>query len=112
MQSFWKQHLLKLLLLLKAEVAPKPRRICYDVLSERQDALDVELIEDRVTEFDLREGELLAELVALTLVRLPIDRTLMQRRFLDTIETVPLLASNPFQLVTQTLGVALPRFPD
>jgi hypothetical protein len=57
-KPFRKQGLLKLLLLVEPEFHSEPRGIRQHMLRECQDALDVELTENRLTEFHLRECQL------------------------------------------------------
>jgi hypothetical protein len=47
------------------------------MLGERQDTFDVKVIDYRVTEFHFHECELLAQLIALTLVSLSVNCSLM-----------------------------------
>lgn len=61
------------------------------MLSESQQALDVELVFRRLAQLHLGEGELLTQLVALPLVSLPINRSFVKERVLDPIEALSLL---------------------
>ncbi len=110
-QSFRKQDLLKPLFLNEIEFHPKARGVRDDVLGEGQDTVDVELIEDRVIQLDLSESQLFAKLVPLALIGLSVNRTLMQECFIDTVETLPLLADNVLQVSPQRFDLVLPVLP-
>ena len=64
---------LKLLLLVKIEFHPEPSCVRHDVLGKRQNSVDVEVTEDRVVQFDLRECDLFTQLVPLALIGLPVN---------------------------------------
>ena len=90
------------------EFDPKPRGVRDDVLGEGQDTVDVELIEDGVIQLDLNERGLFAKLVPLALIGLSVNRSLMQERFIDTVETLFLLADNVLLPFRTQLNLVLP----
>ena len=70
---------MKLLLLVEFHLHPEPRSVREEILGEGQRALHIELILGRATQLHLGEGELLAQLVALPLVGLSVDRSFVSR---------------------------------
>jgi len=96
------------LFLSEIEFDPKARGVRDDVLGEGQDTVDVELIEDSVIQLDLNERELFAKLVPLALIGLSVNRSLMQECFIDTVETLLLLADNVLLPFRTQLNLVLP----
>ena len=77
------------------------------MLGEPEKPFDVELIEHRVSKFHFGEGDLLAELVALTFVRPPVNRPFMQKRLVDTIKPLRPFANDLLKTRTQVFGFGL-----
>jgi hypothetical protein len=67
-------------------VHPQVRGPRQDTLCERQDALDVDLFELRGVTVDLRQRLLLAQPVFLTVVRIDVDRALVQEGLVEAVE--------------------------
>jgi hypothetical protein len=65
---------------------PEVRRAWQNALCEAQDALHVHFFELRGVALDLRERELLAKLVAVAVVRLDVDRPLVEERLVQTVQ--------------------------
>jgi len=59
------------------------------MLRETQKTLDVELIEHGIAQFKLCQSKLLAQLVPLTLVRLPVYGPFVQECLVGSIEALP-----------------------
>ena len=59
------------------------------MLRESQRALDIDLIEHGIAQFQLRQSKLLAQLVPLTLVRLPVYGPFVQECLVGSKEALP-----------------------
>lgn len=99
---------MKPLSLSEIKLGPKARRIRDDVLSKCQYTVDVELIQNRVVQLHLREGHLFPKLVPLALIRLPVNRTLVQERLVDTIKPLALPPNDVFEVPPLLFNIALP----
>jgi hypothetical protein len=64
-------------------VDPEGRSVTENVLSEAQEALYVDFLEARVLEFDPDERDVLAHLVALTLVRGDVNSLLVHKGIVE-----------------------------
>ena len=80
------EQLLQPLLLIQRSLNPQVRRPRQNTFCEGEDALYVELIELHGVSVDLRERELLAQPVALPLVRVEVDRLRVDEGFIEAVE--------------------------